>query len=78
MAFEDDVWAIACSYTQRSSRYSGHLVDIHSRSGTKLDFLKRFGRKNCRIFVQGKEFVVLKDSKLMQLLIASLNSNHEE
>jgi hypothetical protein len=78
VAFENDLWAVAYSHTQRSSRYSGYLVDIHSRSGTKLDFLKRFGRKNCRIFIQDKEFVVLKDSKLMELLIASLNSNHEE
>jgi hypothetical protein len=78
IAFEKDLWAIAYSYSSRSCRFTGHLTDIHVRSGSMLDFLKRFGRAHCRIFIRGKEFVVRKDSAVMQLPIASLNQQHQE
>jgi hypothetical protein len=45
IAFEDDLIAIAYSYSSRSCRFTGHIVKVTSKTNRDLlfDFIKRFG-----------------------------------
>ena len=77
IAFENDIIGIAYSYCKRSYRFAGHLAKVTSKSTTFTDFLKRYGRGTNKVFINGKQFIVNKESSIMQIPITSLNECHK-
>ncbi len=84
IAFENDTWAIAYKYTQRSYTFTGHLVNKTSKSGSRLNFILKY-------VYPGQSFLIFMDGKplfnsngvsgyrgegKMQLPIATLNYTH--
>lgn len=81
ISFEEDLWAIAYSYSERTYCFTGHLVNHTKHSGTMFDFIRKYVPEdtNLRIFFRGKVYdMVKKRSKLMQLPLQSLNESHSE
>ena len=65
IAFEENSYAICYGHSKKSCRFNGHVVDITRETGPLANIIKRFGRDNLRIFIGGKCFDVIKNSKLM-------------
>lgn len=58
ISFEEDLWAIAYSYSERAYCFTGHLTNRTKHSGTMLDFIKKHvpDGANMRIFINGKVY----------------------
>lgn len=81
ISFEEDLWAVAYSYSERAYCFTGHLVNRTKHSGTMLDFIKRYVPEgaNMRIFIRGKVYDnIKKRGNFLQLPISSLNAQHNE
>lgn len=60
IAISESSYAIDYSYSYRSCRFTGHIGNRTKDTGQLVDIIKRFGRINNKVFINGKCFYVKK------------------